>query len=111
LATNLDPPLISWNATPNGWTTTWTSATDRQPVLLFVGNSPWLALPTQVFWLNWTRSGENFEVCFKHVTVTEPGDGATIDLPPICGAVGLKLPVETKSSWDHQADVWMAFNT
>jgi hypothetical protein len=68
-------------------------------------------LANLTFWLGWLRSSEAFSVDWDNITVYEPLDSASVDLPPNCGAVIFKMLPETKSARSHRVDVVMSYRT
>jgi hypothetical protein len=62
-------------------------------------------------WLGWLRSAENFELQWSQVSMVEPADGPSVDLPRGCGVVQYFMQPETKSSRSQTADVVIAAKT
>jgi hypothetical protein len=62
-------------------------------------------------WLGWLRSAENFELQWAQVSMVEPADGPSVDLPRGCGVVQYFMQPETKSSRSQTADVVIAAKT
>jgi hypothetical protein len=62
-------------------------------------------------WLGWLRSAENFELQCAQVSMVEPADGPSVDLPRGCGVVQYFMQPETKSSRSQTADVVIAAKT
>ena len=60
-------------------------------------------------WLGWLRSGENFGLEWRDVSVLLPEDAATRGLPANVGMVELLLGPETKSNRTVRADVILAY--
>jgi hypothetical protein len=69
------------------------------------------ALANLASWLGWLRAMEVFSLRWTDVEVTEPGDGAMLDLPPATGAISLRLLPQTKSDQSRTADVIIAYTT
>jgi hypothetical protein len=69
------------------------------------------ALANLAAWLGWLRATEVFSLRWADVAVTEPGDGAALDLPPQTGAISLRLSPQTKSDQTRTADVFIAYTT
>jgi hypothetical protein len=69
------------------------------------------ALANLVAWLGWLRATEIFSLQWSDVTVVDPEDGPSLDLPADVGAVGLKLLPQTKASRTRTADVLLAYTT
>ena len=62
-------------------------------------------------WLGWLRGGEMFSAMWDRLTVVDPADAASVDLPVNCGAVMLALQPETKARCDLVAEVILAYRT
>jgi len=62
-----------------------------------------------IAWLGWLRAHEVFSFTWRDMTVVEPPDGPTLDLPVGTGAVLARLLPETKSSPTVTADLYMAY--
>jgi integrase len=62
-------------------------------------------------WLGWLRSSEARELRWCDVSVTEPQDFASKDLPVNVGCIGLRLGPETKSDRTRAVDVVIAYRT
>jgi hypothetical protein len=69
------------------------------------------AIANLAAWLGWLRVMEVFSLRWIDVTVTEPGDGAALDLPPAIGAVSCRLLPQTKSDQSCTADILLAYTT
>jgi hypothetical protein len=69
------------------------------------------AIANLAAWLGWLRAMEVFSLRWIDVTVTEPGDGAALDLPPAIGAVSFRLLPQTKSDQSRTADILIAYTT
>ncbi len=69
------------------------------------------ALANVVAWLGWLRAMELFSLKWNDLTVLEPQDGPTMDLPFGTGAILARLLPATKSSPTITADVVMAYTS
>jgi hypothetical protein len=69
------------------------------------------ALANLLLWLGWLRSSETFSLSWRDLIVVEPSDGPSVDLPPGCGVILLRLQPETKASRDRRSDVVIAYRT
>jgi hypothetical protein len=56
------------------------------------------ALANVIAWLGWLRALELFSLTWADLTVLEPQDGPSLDLPTGTGAILARLLAETKSS-------------
>jgi hypothetical protein len=64
-----------------------------------------------VFWLGWLRSQETFQLKWTSVTVVDPKDGPTVDLPPNVGVCFLDLGPSTKTSRGVNAKVVISYQS
>ena len=62
-------------------------------------------------WLAWLRAQELFGICWNDVTITDPTDSGTLDLPTGIGAIQLRLLAQTKTDRTRKADMILAFKT
>ena len=64
-----------------------------------------------LLWLGWLRASEITGLRWCDISVGEPADYATFDLPYYVGYIGLRLGPETKSSRTKAVDVILAYRT
>ena len=69
------------------------------------------AFANLMLFLGWLRSGETFTLRWSDLTVIEPDQGPTVDLPHGIGALLMTLLPETKSDRTNRADVVVAYKT
>ena len=62
-------------------------------------------------WLAWLRAQELFGLCWSDVTITDPADAGTLDLPFGIGAIQLRLLAQTKTDRTRKADMIIAYKT
>lgn len=64
-----------------------------------------------VLWLGWFRSSEALGIQWADLGLILPVDGPSLGLPPLTGAVMVRLRPETKSDRSHRADMILAYQT
>ena len=62
-------------------------------------------------WLGWLRSAETFALRWADISIVDPRNAASADLPVGTGCVQLKLSPETKSNRNQAADVVIAYHS
>ena len=69
------------------------------------------AFANLMLFLGWLRSGETFTLRWSDLSIVEPCEGPTVDLPQGIGALLVTLLPETKSNRSVRADVVIAYKT